>query len=455
MKKWIPALILLLGGYNCFAQKILTHQQAVEDIDFYTRTMRESHYAPFLYISRDEYDTRIAAIKKTIGDSITLKDFVFLFYQVTALLNDAHSTPQLGQPLFQEEFKKEQFFPYKLVQQKNKLYLPVQSARALNLPAGAEITGINGEDLPTVFEQTANRIAGTPAFRKEVACKLISYFLFLKGVKPPFVITYTDANGRTQQTILQTGVGFRNALSASMPHIIRPYTSDIIQQKLGYIDLRSLSGNTASFRAFLDTCFLQFKKAGIRNLAIDLRKNSGGNTALGDLLFGYITHKKYSWGMKSWRISQAYKDMLKAGGDTSAGYWKKPNGSVWESGDSCHPEKSRFSQPGIFEGHVFFITGPFTFSSAMAMADVVKTYRIGTLIGGPTGENAMDFGEAFTISLPNSNLKIQSTSSFSHGANCNRTENGPVQPDIPVSNTLQDDIQERDRAVEYLLGLIK
>ncbi|WP_343702720.1 S41 family peptidase [Chitinophaga sp.] len=445
----------LLAGSNGWAQTSLSRRQAVEDIDAYVRIMKSSHYHPFMYIPEGEYNTRLQAIKNEIGDSVSIRDFVFLFYKVTALLKDAHSTPQLGQPVFREAFGKEQFFPYKLVQKKNKMYAPLQLAAALGMPAGVEVVDINGVDVSALFKQVKERLAGRPSFSEAAACRLFSYFLFLRGVQPPFALTCKDAKGIQSKATIQTGVTFKNALAASLPHIVQPYRCEVIQNKLGYIDVRSLSVDINGFRAFLDSCFTQLKQASIRHLAIDLRQNSGGNTDLGDLLFSYITRNKYSWGNKSWKISDAYKDNLRKNGDTTTAYMQRPNGTVWESADGCRPEENRFRNERVFEGKVYFITGPFTFSSAMAVADVVKEYKIATLIGEPTGENTQDFGEAFTIDLPNSQLKIQSTTSFSHGASCGKTKNGPVLPDVVIRNSLKDDVLEEDPALAYLLRLIQ
>jgi Peptidase family S41 len=455
MKRLLVAFFLLPGVNICFAQMELTHQQAMEDIDYYVRTMRASHYDPAHYISKAGYDARIKEIKSEIGDSIGLKDFVFLFYEVTALLNDAHSTPQFGQPSLQEELKKEQFFPYKLVHDKHKVYAPRPLAKAVGIPAGTEITDINGQQVSALFEQVQQRIAGLPPFRAAASERLMAYFFFLKDIKPPFVLHYKDEKGMMQQATVNTGVTLKKALSATMPHIVKPYDSDILANKLGYVDVRSLSGDIATFRSFLDTCFLNFKKAGIHDVAIDLRQNSGGNTLLGDLLFSYITNKKYQWGKKSWRISEVYKNYLKADDDTNAPYLKHPDGSIWVSGDGCLPQESPFKNDRKFEGNVFFITGSFTFSSAMAMADVVKVYKLGTIIGQPTGENVQDFGEAFVITLPHSKMRIQSTTSFSHGVNCSNTKNGPVLPDINIPTTWEEEVAEKDKVMEYLLHNIK
>ncbi|MBO9731431.1 MAG: hypothetical protein J7623_22515 [Chitinophaga sp.] len=453
MKRFVFALTLLLGVSHSFAQSMLSREKAVEDIDYYIRVMKESHYAPFMYISQAAYDAQVKQLKATIGDSIGIRDFVLLCYQVTALTKDAHCTPNLVQAAFMDEFKKEQFFPYKIVQDKHLIYAPLLLAKDLDIPEGTELVTINGKKFNALFEQIQSGIAGIPAFKEEAACRLMPYFLFLHGIQPPFVLGYKDEKGVLQQVTLPTGTTFKKALTASLPHLVQPYHSEIVEGTLGYIDVRSLSGDVKTFGAFLDTCFQTFRKANVKAVAIDLRQNSGGNTLLGDVLFSYITDKKYSWGNKSWRISQAYKDYLVADGDTGAAYLKQPNGTVWESGNNCVPEENKFTQNEKFQGKVFFITGPFTFSSAMAMADVVKTYHLGTLVGEPTGEDTQDFGEAFGILMPNSKIKIQSTTSFSHGADCHRTKNSPVQPDIPISRELVEKVWGKDKALHGVLHL--
>ncbi|MBC9909771.1 S41 family peptidase [Chitinophaga varians] len=453
-KSWIFPLTLLLGTNISLAQSTLSRGQAIADIDEYTRTMRASHYAPFTYTSQKDYDAGVEKIKRSIGDSINTRDLLWTFYRITALLGDAHATPQLGQLFLRDELKKDQFFPYKLVQEKHRLYIPVKLATELHIPAGAEITAINGRQMTALYEEILVGMAGLPSFREEASCRLLSYFLFLKGIQPPFVLSYKDNKGATGNTTISAGVPFRQALTATMPHIVQPYTYSILHNRLGYIDVRSLSGNVNAFRTFLDSCFRQFKAAHIHHLAIDLRQNSGGNTLLGDLLFSYITHKKYAWGRKSWRISQPYKNMLIAGGDTTDSYLKHANGTVWEHED-CTPGDSPFKKDSVFEGTVSFITGPFTFSSAMAIADVVKTYGLATIIGEPTGENVQDFGEAFPIDLPNSKIRIQSTTSLSHGVNCDKKKNGPVLPDVRITTSLQHKVWDKDPMLEFILHSIQ
>ncbi|GEP90816.1 hypothetical protein CTE07_24610 [Chitinophaga terrae (ex Kim and Jung 2007)] len=409
--------------------------------------MQASHYNPFFYITKQEYEKQLNTLKGMLGDSIPVKQFALLLHKITSLLNDAHSTLQLSQPVFGEEYKKTQFFPYKLIHHGNKLYAPVGT----DIPAGSEIVAINGQKIPELYSDIQKIIPGVAAFKAEAACRLFSYFVFLHDIKPPFTVEYRAPENKPGKITINEGVTYRAALSANFPHIAKPFDFKIIDTKLACLDIRTLSAGISQLKAFLDTSFAAIKAQDIHTLAIDLRQNSGGNTELGELLFSYITRRPFSFGAKHWKISQAYKDVLIANGDTAEVYLQKPNGSTWQDAAVCKPRENKFKSDVVFDGKVYFITGPFTFSSAMAVADVVKTYNLGTLIGEAPGERAMDFGEAFSIQLPHSKFRIQSTTSFSLGARCGETKNRLVEPDILLQATLPEKVEQNDPVMKYLL----
>jgi hypothetical protein len=89
------------------------------------------------------------------------------------------------------------------------------------------------------------------------------------------------------------------------------------------------------------------------------------------------------------------------------------------------------------------------------IADGAKQYRIAEIIGTPTGENTNDFGEAYVFILPNSQIKMQTTTSFDFGADCNRNTHLPVMPDILIGYNFNDKIYEKDKALEYILNHLK
>ena len=440
---------------NSISQSLISRQNAIDDIDFYHKTIRDVHYNPFLFIEEKKYFEETEKLKKTITDSISVNDFIILLYRLSSLLKDSHTAPYIVQAVIIDELKKAQFFPYNLIVDKSRIYVPQSTSRTSLIPAGAEIVSINNVPVNTLLPGMEKYIGGNDAYGKEMAGKLFSYFLFLSNIKAPFQIQYLDRPGNKKEKTIATGLKFMEALSVTMPHLKNEYTFKIVSGKLGYIDFMSMSGDLNSFDQFLDSCFTVIKKNNIKQVAIDIRKNSGGNSILGDLLFSYINTKKYSlMGSREWKVSSQYKEYLVSNGDTANQYLEKENGSIWELGN-CQPTESKFKNDNIFSGNVYLLTGPFTFSSANMIADGAKQFKVAELVGEPTGEDTNDFGETYVFALPNSKIKMQTTTSFDHGADCDKNIHRPVIPDKLIGYSLRDKIDEKDKALEYILGQIK
>ncbi len=454
MNKLIPLIFIVLFSLEGFSQTLVGKQQAIEDLDFYHKTLQEVHYNPFLYIKKEDYIAEVEKVKRNFPDSVPVNQLIISLYQLSSLMQDGHLSPYLVQPPLQEELKKEQFFPYPLIVENNKFYVSSGTALASGLPVGAEITAINHKEVTPFLQQAHAYNGGSEAFKKEMSMMLLSYYLFLSDIKAPFTIEYTDSAGKKGQRTIEKGLTFGKALSLTMPAIKGKNSCRIVDNKLGIIEFMNMGGDWQTFSHFLDSCFTTFEANNIKHIAIDLRKNSGGNSILGDLLLSYLTDKKFKMmGGRRWKISQQYKDFLVANGNTPHPYLQEENGSIWEAG-SCEPQENPFVMDSKFSGEVYFLTGPFTFSSANMLADAVKNYKIAPLIGEPTGENTNDFGEVYTFELPNSKILMNATTAFDFGADCNKTSSSPVLPDLHIATNLTDKIYNKDPAVEYLLSTI-
>ncbi len=450
--KIILSISFLLLSFIAFSQKNISREQAYADIDSLQAIMMEVHYNPFLFIKESDFHSKTTSLKKTIKDSISLKDFTLLLYKVTALLKDGHTCPAFSQPQFSDDRKREIFFPYSVVVQNGSIYIPKTTSMMSGIPAGVRITAINGRDISGLAANMDKFIGGNAPYARELATKLFPYFLYLNDLTAPFTVSYTDDKNKGTKTI-EKGLNYRNALAVTLPGILKSYDFDILNNKLGYLDFRSMNGNLNEVDKYFDSCITLLKTKNINTLAIDLRKNTGGDSKFGDLLISYFYTGNYAlMGGRKWKISQRYKDHIGSKGNPN--YLEKENGTILESGD-CKPHKPKFINDNVYGGKVYLITGPLTFSSANMIADGVKHYKICEIIGEPTGENTNDFGEVITFTLPNSKLVIQTTTSYDIGADCNSNIQQPVMPDILLKATLTDKINERDVVLDYLLKQIK
>ena len=91
----------------------------------------------------------------------------------------------------------------------------------------------------------------------------------------------------------------------------------------------------------------------------------------------------------------------------------------------------------------------------MMVADAAKQFQLAEVIGEPTGENSTDFGEVYRFALPNSGVVVNLTTSMDTGAACEPENFSPVMPDVPVVMSLQDKIEGKEKALEYVLNKAK
>lgn len=432
------------------AQFKMSRADALNDIAHYHEILGRVHYNPYQNISRKEYAKAEKQLLAGVRDSIAIKDFTLLLYRLTALLGDAHTAPALIQPLFKNEYRNETFFPCQVVITPGSVYLPEQ-ARQWGIVPGSQLLAINGRSAASLLATFTSFTGGTPQYRSEMAGRLFPHFLFLLGEKAPFTVSYFTPDGTPGSVTINEGVRYRASLAANMPHMDKKYDFRIIDNKLGYLNFMSMSGKWEDFGRFADSCFTALAQQKIPAIAIDLRQNSGGDSMLADVLLSYLTKKKYNlMGKRYWKVSREYKDYLKQNGETGSEYLNQPDGTIWQRGD-CTPRENDFVSDKLFTGKIFFITGPFTYSSANMLADAVKQYKLGTIVGETTGENVNDFGEVYPFTLPKSGIRMNMSTSYDIGTACNEKTNAPVLPDIPIYPSVNDKVTGRDPALDYIL----
>jgi len=448
------ALFVLVGvPKGAYAQKI-TRGQAFADIDEFYETLKEVHYNPFLYVSAAVYDGKVDSIKRTIGDSIDVRSLILKLSTLTAALNDGHTMPSVVQSLFKADFRRKIFFPLGLVASGDGRLIAAGSFAGV--PAGAVILRVNDVDITGLYGQAKGWIGGLEPWRVQMGASLMGNYLYYSGVVAPFHVTYLSG-GRMNSLVIDSGVTFKESLATAFPQIAgTDYSFKVVDNKVGYIDLISMGNDYKRYGDFFDSCFTVMRAAGVRTLAIDLRRNTGGNSVIADLLISYFNTKPYALsGGRYRRVSQRYKDYLLRHGDSVNKYLKEPNGTIMDQ-RNCGPRAPVFvGNTLLFDGKVYLITGTGTFSSAMQLADAVKQYHMATIIGAPTGESTNDFGEVYKFDLRNSGIQMQVTTTFDLGADCDSTHCRPVMPDYLVSGSAVLLPGGDDPVMRFILGNLK
>lgn len=135
------------------------------------------------------------------------------------------------------------------------------------------------------------------------------------------------------------------------------------------------------YRSVLDEFFNEVNKAGINNIAVDLRTNGGGNSFVANAFLQYIDINSY----RSWDCDVRYGWYLLKNKDLV--YKNKKNDVV-------------------FNGDIFVLTSVHTFSAAMDFAMLIQDNNLGTLVGETSGNMPNSYGDLLTFQLPNSKLHM-------------------------------------------------
>ena len=232
-----------------------------------------------------------------------------------------------------------------------------------------------------------------------------------------------------------------------------PYSFKLIPEtKTAVIDFVSFD-DMSKFKLFIDSTFEQIKLKKIENLIIDIRKNGGGNSSIGNEFFQYIspcTFKQFSKEIIKYSRLQKedYKNIrVKEMQDSSClSTLKKPNGLIEDISAEDSTSIHLRDNPLRFKGNIYLLTSSGTFSSAASFAQCFKYYKMGKIIGEETGGWIVCYGDIISASLPNTKLDFTISHKMFY-------EIGAKDNDF--HGTIPDIIIPSEKALDYTLKLIK
>ena len=167
--------------------------------------------------------------------------------------------------------------------------------------------------------------------------------------------------------------------------------------------------------------FSAVRDNNIGNIAVDLRSNGGGTTAVINEFLRYINISDYK---------------LFGGTDIRIG------GNLISYRDEITPNKP---VDNAFDGRVYALTSNYTFSSAMDFATVIQDNGIGKVIGETPGNMPTAYGDKLGFQLPESKLLLGVSYKKFYRVDIDKSEE-PLIPDCTVN---------ADEALEKLVEYIK
>lgn len=384
-----------------FSPERISREAALRDSEDFFSSLERVHPDVSAKLGLDGY----SALKKRTLDEVTerslasgrikVRDLAYILYRAAAAIGDGHTRINYIYAINTKDASK-RFPPFTLASKDGKLIIDRSTDESL---AGAEIAAINGVPFREFIGPVMERLSGETEKFKAFQFVRDQWFWW------DFSALFSGFDSFEAALRLPDGAVKKVNFNASGPERV-PSVSMNIQGSGAALDIFHKTGigwfkygsfeNSASQRAEIANIFKRLKQAGVKDLVIDLRGNVGGDSAMGDLIFSYLTRAKVVQLYGKLKISEeliASRPALKE---------LKPHvGELVNSGSggTAYPMPAAF-----FEGKVYLLVDNGSYSSSNSFAAAFREYGLGKIIGYETGEPLVAFGNALKLSLRRSGI---------------------------------------------------
>jgi C-terminal processing protease CtpA/Prc len=447
--------------------RTVSRDDARADIDVLMRTLENVH--PNLYANRPRDSVALARERLIAGlpSSLSRSELWIRLAPFIAAFGDGHTN--VAAP--REEARRLQeagalvFPPSVVVNDSAKVVVSVPIVRNAGVAAGDRLVSINGLSVDSLLLAWLTEQSGESEwFRAANVANSFRDLLLLHSIGAPYrVVTQRRDGARTielagiPQDSLRAVAARVNGQRTTAPN----FTYELLPSHIGYMNFRTMAGDIPRFKADVAAMFQRVAADSARLLVVDLRGNGGGDSRLGEELLRYITTRPYRMSAaKEWKMSAEYRSYFKTWVHPAIRWthgWQffslgrqlmnGPDGKLVtlpEAEETHSPAEPFFSPPRV----ACVLIGPQTFSSAVDLADAIKTYHLATLVGEETGGRPNGFGEAYVFRLPHSQLAVSVSSALFIRANGDTTDHRGVLPDFPAARTAEDRGAGRDPAID-------
>lgn len=398
---------------------------------------------------------------KRCGKCESEQTFVYTLQQVAAKLHDGHTG-------LQNAASSDLYYPMRFYIDDKGMYLDAV-LKSMESSLGKQVLKINGKDMSFIYDQfraffsTTNDVDYKKTFKQFSNAFYLWKELGLCEPDSSITLSFSDGNTLKMKPIKIQNKDICGVENKSQVQQMRlraggmPFSFQILDGGVCYMlfdqcadrntlrqqYLPQVAGNEKLlarleqqlkripvFTEFLDSMFQTMAKQNVKTLVVDVRENSGGNSALCDELLGrlksVIVGPRVS--VRPSQMAEAYYQAI--GLDKSLLY----------SATDAHSQLQGSASP--FLGNVIFIQGERTFSSAGLLMTMAIDNNIGIAIGEPASYVATHYGDMISWNLPNTQTKGY----ISH--KCFIRPDETKGQDVPLAKTLSTSFQDYQKGID-------
>ena len=402
----VSIVLTLTNGKNLDAQptkspdEVLTAEQAKEDLVFMYETVRDNHPCYLDGSGLDKVFDKAyeeAEEKLSACDIVTVRDLWEIGAEMYCSIEDGHTFIN--------------FYDSKRISE-NEILASGKIVR---------VDGVSREELLSRFRKVfpcEPQVDFYVDYMLDEALKLESWNQLLEIDTSDGVIVEVQTESGVE--VLECTFGYKPSETVNEDTSVEGfYSYEFYEENLAAVFTLDKCVVTDGYKKALEEFFQQVNEKNIIRVAVDLRRNGGGNSQVINEFMKYIdVDSYYIFGGNAVRFNKLLIE------NKAAQYKNKKNGNV-------------------FSGELYALTSNYTFSSAMMFAVTVSDNKIGKVIGEIPGNMPASYGDVLKFQAPNS--KLICSVSYKKFYRADRAKD-----DIPLIPDIETD--EKD-ALEVFLNL--
>jgi len=384
-------------------ERILTKEQAIEDLEFLKEKYEKIHYSAIDGLS-DEFLAQYTYEIENLSTAPTMLEVWQAASKVTHTLRDGHA--EVYSNIDERRFK----IPYSM--ENGTVFLTIKDEKY-------KVTAINGVSIDDLKKNAYERLSYENDLYKEY--QFLSYLSGresnLRLLGSPIFENYTvsyEQDGKIESTQFEP----TTAASPSNKEFVS-YEIDK-ENNVGILTLDKCIYND-HYKKVLEDFFIKVKENHVTNIAIDLRNNGGGSSQVANEFIRYLDVETIQDFTSYYRLKSFHA--------------KSPF-------ETIHNKRVKDM---LYNGNVYVLTSPYTFSSAMNFSVLLQDNGLAKVIGEPSGNKPSSYGEIATFLLPNTKLYFTVSIAYSERPDKELKDEPYQTPDYYI---------EANKAIEKLHDII-
>ena len=492
MKFKLQAIIILsLLAQITFSQNYgdfpkIKKEKLLNDLELLHQGLDKFHSGMYWYTPKDSVDLAFQEAKSKITTDLNVLQFHKIIAPLVGLSREDHTDVFLPKTTLQTTEQNEtiQFLPLLVKFLNGKLYCTKDASNNLNKITQLEIETINGETPKEIVEKIGTLFASdgyikTVKFSDLTRFDFARYYYYYYGLVETFqikikgiseTITVTPLSINQINTNLKALDTSQKVKTTTEPLVFKTITAETAVLEITTFSNPEIKRDSQykTLQKFLTYSFAEIEKLGIKNVIIDVSKNSGGTEGNEGLLYSYFGNNYQKYLKVRAKTQKAILDngvdkpiVLKTFGWLEKTFYnsKKDDGSYERKPNAGFGLMAYKNEPQHrFKGKVFVIISPITYSGGSEFSNMMYSQGLATFVGEETGGgyfgNTSGYGQLLT--LPNSKIAIDIPAlQFMMNVAPKLPFGSGVKPHHKVIPTIEQYINKENVGLDYILKLIE